>query len=123
MANAPKAPSGLPKVCSEPCCVAIRFMSKGLKPADGGLFLHYDPVCIAKIPARPATPPLKAKADQDARQGPARQTLDLSNLRGPFDRTRFERALSQEPGQGTDWTVGCLRSADPDRLRLRSRAG
>ena len=35
----------------------------------------------------------------------------------------FERALPQEPGQGTDRPVGRLRSADPDRLRLRPRAG
>ena len=35
----------------------------------------------------------------------------------------LQRALSQEPQQGTDRPLGRLRSADADRLRQRSRAG
>ena len=49
--------------------------------------------------------------------------MDLPHLRRPFDGARFERALSQEPRQGADRSLGRLRSPDADRLRLRSRAG
>src|SRR5262245_21444167 len=113
MAMLRSAHAGLPKVCSQPCCIAIRFKSERSKPADYQPFLRYDPVCIAKIPARPAVP-VNGQGGSDAQQRPPRQTLDLPDLCGPFDRARFERALSQEPGQGTDRALGRLRSTDPD---------
>ena len=52
----------------------------------------------------------------------ARQTLDLPHLFGALERARVERALSQEPVQGADRPLGRVRSAHPDRLRLRSRS-
>ena len=48
-----------------------------------------------------------------------RQALDLPHLCRPFDGGGFQRALPEEPGQGTDRPLGRLRSADADRLRFR----
>ena len=53
----------------------------------------------------------------------ARQALALPHLRRPFDGGEVQRALPQEPGEGPDRPLDRLRSADPDRLRRRSRAG
>ena len=57
------------------------------------------------------------------RTGRARQALADPHLLRPFDGGEVQRALPQEPGQGPDRPVHRLRSADPDRLRLRPRAG
>ena len=52
-----------------------------------------------------------------------RQALDLPHLRGSLHGSGIERALSPQPVQGPDRSVGRLRSADPDRLRQRPSAG
>ena len=47
----------------------------------------------------------------------------IRHLCRPFDRGQVERALPHQPGARADRPVGRLRSADPDRLRLRPSAG
>ena len=59
---------------------------------DGGHFLRYDPVCIAKIPARPAVLP-PGQADRDARPGHARQALDFPHLCRAIRRRANSNAL------------------------------
>ncbi len=67
----------------------------------------------------------KRDCSTDARPGPTatRQAVDLPHLRGAFHRGGVERALPRQSEQGPDRAVGCLRSADPDRLRQRPPAG
>ena len=55
--------------------------------------------------------------------GPQGSALADPHLCRPFDGGQVERALSHQPGARADRPVGRLRSADPDRLRLRPSAG
>ena len=50
----------------------------------------------------------------------ARQPLADPHLFGPLVGQGVERAVPHQPGAGADGAVGGVRSADPDRLRLRS---
>ena len=59
----------------------------------------------------------------DHEQTDPRQALADPHLCRPFDGRQVERALSHQSGARADRPVGRLRSADPDRLRLRSSAG
>src|SRR5437764_12577273 len=52
----------------------------------------------------------------------ARPPMDDAHLRGALRRQAVERAVPPEPRQGSDGTVGRVRSADPDWLRPRPRA-
>ena len=49
--------------------------------------------------------------------------MDDADLRRSFDRPALERAVPAQPRKGPDGAVGGVRSADPDRLRRRPRAG
>ena len=62
-------------------------------------------------------------ARQALKERPHRPALADPHLCRPFDRGQVERALPHQPGARADRPVGRLRSADPDRLRLRSSAG
>ncbi len=110
--------SGPAKVCLPPCCIATRFMSHVQKMRLTAGFS-----CAMLLFALQNAGSVGGLCRPTGETNDARQALDLPDLRGSFDRARFERAVSQESGQGTDRAFGRLRSADPDRLRLRSRAG
>ena len=69
--------------------------------------------------------PRSNRCRSDARTAATQKTkaLDFPHLCGALDRGGVERALSEEPEQGADRPLGCFRSADADRLRLRPSAG
>ena len=52
----------------------------------------------------------------------AGQTLAVPHLCRPFHGQGLQRALPEEPRQGSDRAFGRLRPADPDRLRFRPSA-
>src|SRR6185437_10507013 len=56
----------------------------------------------------------------DHEQTDPRQALAHPDLRRPFDSRQVQRTLSDQSRARSDGPVGCLRSADTDRLRQRS---